>query len=411
MYFEMEKVNFSSSDKIQMTMGFSKVDRENRRVVGFATLDNVDRQNDVVLPEASEMAFKRFAGNIREMHDSKKAVGRMVNFQRQTQYDPATNKTYDGILVDVFVSKGAEDTWQKVLDGTLTGFSIAGPINESSPMYKADIDKSVRVIKDYDLTELSLVDTPANQLAGIVSIVKNESGEGSHLEGLIAKADVSNVFFCEEDDVTILNKSENSNCPLCTDAMVNIGWVDKSDSENEMIKSLLAKFKSEEIKKNGGTETMADAVEKTVEADVVEKSDTAEVDEAVETNATTDEVVKSEAVEETSTEEVIEKNDSMAELTEKIEEITKSIAAMAQAVTGVADSLSEVKKSLDEQISEVSSLKESTGEVTKRLDAVEDDTAVKKSSEVGPSDDGKLEKSAENITFWGNRFVSVDTLN
>jgi hypothetical protein len=78
---DIQKAHLSTSDdSISMQMEFSKVDKENRRVTGFATLDNLDRQGDVVLSSASEQAFKRFAGNIREMHDSKKAVGRMVNF-------------------------------------------------------------------------------------------------------------------------------------------------------------------------------------------------------------------------------------------------------------------------------------------------------------------------------------------
>ena len=37
-----------------------------------------------------------------------------------------------------YVSKGAPDTWEKVLDGTLTGFSIGGEINEASNEFVKD---------------------------------------------------------------------------------------------------------------------------------------------------------------------------------------------------------------------------------------------------------------------------------
>jgi phage head maturation protease len=410
----MEKVNLSTDNQIQMTMGFSKVDAENRRVRGFATFDNLDRQNDIVLSSASETAFKKFAGNIREMHDSKKAVGRMVSFETTKQFDPATGQTYNGVVVDVYVSKGAQDTWEKVLDGTLTGFSIAGPIIESEPVYDAQIEKTVRVIKQYELNELSLVDTPANQLASVVSIVKMADGS-SHIEGMISKTSSSNVFFCEADNITILNKADNNECPVCSSDMTNIGWAESGESENDMIKSLLAKFKSEKLEKNGGTETMAEAVEETVETPVVEKSeDTAEVSEAVEnTDVTTEEVEKSETVEETSTEEVTEEisfeksvTDSISALAEQVSAIAKALETVTSSVIEVTKSVGEVQENLSGQVSVVEELKGVAGDVAKRLDTVEDSTAVKKSAEVGPSADGKIEKSSEEISFWGQRFVS-----
>ncbi len=47
-------------------MPFSKVDKERRIVSGFASLDNLDKQNDIVTAEASMKAFAKFRGNIRE---------------------------------------------------------------------------------------------------------------------------------------------------------------------------------------------------------------------------------------------------------------------------------------------------------------------------------------------------------
>jgi hypothetical protein len=56
----------------------AKVDVERRTVSGFATLDNVDKQADIVTTEASLKAFSKFRGNIREMHQPT-AVGKMVS--------------------------------------------------------------------------------------------------------------------------------------------------------------------------------------------------------------------------------------------------------------------------------------------------------------------------------------------
>jgi hypothetical protein len=50
---------------VRLSMPFSKVDKERRIVSGFATLDNVDRQKDIVTSDASMKAFSKFRGNIR----------------------------------------------------------------------------------------------------------------------------------------------------------------------------------------------------------------------------------------------------------------------------------------------------------------------------------------------------------
>jgi hypothetical protein len=165
----------SEKDNITLSMPIAKVDKERRMVSGFATLDNVDKQSDIVPTDVSIKAFERFRGNLREMH-MPIAVGKVVSFKSDKFYNRDEDKFYNGVYVDAYISKGAQDTWEKVLDGTLTGFSIGGSINDSDKAYNSDMDKEIRVIKDYDLHELSLVDNPANQFANIISIQKASNG-------------------------------------------------------------------------------------------------------------------------------------------------------------------------------------------------------------------------------------------
>ena len=168
----IEKSLWSShGDNISLSVPFTKVNREKRTVSGFATLDNVDQTGDVVTAEASMKAFENFRGNLREMHNSV-AVGKVVSFKPETYYDPTTKKFYNGVYVDAYISKGAQDTWEKVLDGTLSGFSIGGKINDSDKEVNKSNGQTVRFIKDYDLIELSIVDSPANELCNIISIQK-----------------------------------------------------------------------------------------------------------------------------------------------------------------------------------------------------------------------------------------------
>src|ERR1041384_3195986 len=120
--------------------------------------------------------FSRFRGNIREMHQPI-AVGKMVDFREEEFYDPTTEKFYRGIFATVYVSKGAQDTWEKVLDGTLTGFSIGGNIVDAETQWNKDAETNVRFIKDYELIELSLVDNPANQLANVLDRKSTADGQ------------------------------------------------------------------------------------------------------------------------------------------------------------------------------------------------------------------------------------------
>jgi hypothetical protein len=229
---------------IHLSMPISKVDIEKRMVHGFATLDNVDRQNDVVSLDASIKAFEQFRGNLREQHDSKKAVGKVLSFETRQYFDHNSNNTYKGVFVSAYVSKGAQDTWEKVLDGTLTGFSIGGRILD----YENKVDKeeggeSVRIIKDFELMELSLVDSPANQLANILSVEK--LGDHTVTSGFASGVEVESVFWCPTDKIAVSEKSDSASCPVCSSNMNEIGWVESNDiKKNEEVGKLVDMFLS-----------------------------------------------------------------------------------------------------------------------------------------------------------------------
>lgn len=160
-------------NNFNLQVPFTKVDKEKRIVVGIATGDNIDKADDIVDYNASVDAFSNWVGNIREMH-SPKAVGKALSFQ-PIEFEGKDGEAYKGIEVEAYVSKGAEDTWQKVLDGTLTGFSIGGTVQGTKQEFHSKLNKMVRRITKYALGELSLVDNPCNPAAQI-SIVKNNDG-------------------------------------------------------------------------------------------------------------------------------------------------------------------------------------------------------------------------------------------
>ena len=191
----IEKAQWSTDGQnIHLAVPFTKVDRESRTVSGFATLDNVDQTGDVVTAEASIKAFESFRGNLREMHQPL-AVGKVVSFKPETYYDQKSKEFYNGVYVTSYISKGAQDTWEKVLDGTLSGFSIGGKIKESDNEMNKSTGETVRFIKDYDLIELSIVDSPANEMCNIISIEKM-NGQ-LVFKGMAADVVTENIFYCE----------------------------------------------------------------------------------------------------------------------------------------------------------------------------------------------------------------------
>jgi hypothetical protein len=252
----LQKASLSmNGNSVNLTMPISKIDEEKRIVSGFATLDNIDKQGDRVLPEASEKAFANFRGNVRLMHQPIPA-GKVVSFRSDTFFDPETKKQYTGVFVDTYVSKGAQDIWEMVLDGTLTGFSIGGAIRETDTELDSESNKTVRVIKEYDLVELSLVDSPANQFANIFSIQKTIDGDV--VDGMFSKSNIQNVFWCETEEMAYLSNEEKYSCTSCKAELPSIGWIDelaKADIEKAM-SDIVDLYKAD----NPGTVTNEDTI-------------------------------------------------------------------------------------------------------------------------------------------------------
>ena len=406
----------TEGENVRLSMPFSKVDEERRIVSGFATLDNVDKQNDIVTPEASLKAFEKFRGNIREMHQPK-AVGKMVSFKEDKYFDPESKKFYAGVYVSTYISKGAQDTWEKVLDGTLSGFSIGGRMNKWDDAFDEKMDTTIRIIKDYDLIELSLVDTPANQFANVLSVEKVDGVDV--ITGDSVDVEIENVFWDEANGIVMLSANESELSPTTGAEMKNIGFVEKSDAEKpEMVKFLVDSAKGINTSKitkevspmtDEVNETVAETVEEVaVEAEVAPEADV-EVAEEV-----TEEVAAEEVV---ADEEVAEKADSVSKSDEVLvdavaeikDTVTKAFSDLTAVVQAQAEQIAQLSKSIDSVKNEVTEAKGEFNEFGKRVDAVEADTAFRKSGDLGEivqeNQSDKIEKS-----LWDGRFLKTADL-
>jgi hypothetical protein len=400
-------------------MPFSKVDKERRTVSGFATLDNLDKQNDIVSPEASLNAFKKFRGNIREMHQPI-AVGKMVSFKEDKYFDPETKKMYSGIYVSTYISKGAQDTWEKVLDGTLSGFSIGGKMNKWDDGYDEKMDSKIRIIKDYDLVELSLVDTPANQFANIISVEKVDGVDV--FKGVDTV--IENVFWDSESGLVLLSENETEVSPTSGLPMQNIGFVEKSDNEKtEMLKFLVDSAKGIKTSKITKEESpMTDATNEVVEETTVETVEVAPeadavVEEAVAEEVTEEAPVVEEVAEEAPAEEAEEVSPADDEtektlvvnaVTEIKDTLTSAFSDLASIVKSLQAQVDELNKSIDSVKTEVKESKDVFNEFGKRVDAVEADTAFRKSGDIG--DVVQFEPEQVQKSLWDGRFLKTTDL-
>jgi hypothetical protein len=435
---EIKKANwYSDGDSLKLSMPIAKVDKERRIVSGFATLDNIDQHGDIVSSEASTKAFERFRGNIREMHQPL-AVGKMVSFRKETLFDKASGKEHNGVFVNVYVSKGAQDTWEKVLDGTLSGFSIGGNVKEAKNEFIEELEKTVRIIKDYDLTELSLVDNPANQLSNVLSIQK--TADGTVYKGIATDVKVENVFYDKETDSIFLSTESEFKSPTSENNLELIGWVETNDANKSLeITRILEAYKSSRsvlpenivAKQSGQNDETTEGGVTVAETTIVEETKieaVAEVEEVTEAElaksadaeeAPAAEVAEAPAVEETAaveeaaniSEVEVEETD-FAKMLDDMKaffsaEITKT--ATAQAVsslsTKVDEKIAEITNKYNELEQAVSNIKSHISSVEKRIDGVESDTAIKKSSDLDGSD-VKITKSK-----WGGHFLSVRNID
>lgn len=408
-----------------------KVDIQKRIVKGFATLDNVDEAGDRVKMDASEEAFSKWFGNIREMHQ-KIAVGKAIDWKPDTFYDEETGKTYNGIWVEAKISKGAEDTWQKVLDGTLSGFSIGGATLEKERDLVKDENGSVRSvwnITKYRLTELSLVDSPCNRLATI-SLVKSVDG-GVEVDDTIADGDIEKAYDGETGDFVdlsadyegvvraletlrdsaIRNNADyvaadasrvladfRSQCRWeCKDAEMQANMSKSEDNKEEAVTDQIEKSEevvSEETLQNKENSDTSGTVELTDEEksifrkflDFVKGNETpansgGEVQsEMEETEVNAEEVAKAiDEAGENLTKSVDEKFGQLGESLVKFEEILKGLAT--------AEAVDEIKKGLEAQVEELKT----------ELEAVKNSGAVKKSGDDAGVTGETIEKSDDGL--------------
>lgn len=415
----------TNGNEMHLGMEFSKVDKQRRMVAGWATLDNVDTEGDIITAEASLDAFNRSRGNLREMHKKDSAVGRVVSYKEDTFTAP-DGQQYRGIFVKVRVSEGAQDTWLKVLDGTLSGFSIGGAILEAEEILQKDSGQTIRKVNKFDLTELSLVDNPGNQYSDVTNVFKfKKSADGSvtTLTGMVEEQKILNVFYCSEDEISKEAPSESYECPVCDKGMAIIGFVEDAGNLSEKVSTLVTKFRGEggvTMTKTKKDENTDETVETGHEAGDPTEVPTPARTEETETSADVDEL----GTDETPAADVDEVHDESEEISKKIDSLKTDIAdiltknnqdtsekiealekAVGETRSDIEKKFSELEKKYSDLHTDLKTTKSRQVELSDMLNKINSGGALKKSADL----DGSAETVQKSETDWNGAF-SVENL-
>jgi len=155
----------SEINDFEMFCDFQKMDEEKRMVYGYATNDMLDSQGEITEMDATAKAVEDYSKwrNIRVMHKPD-PVGTA----------PVIEMRKAGLWIGAEIVD--DDAWNKVKKGVYKGFSIGGRKLRVVQEFSDTLKKNITRIKEYLLTEISLVDRPANPSATF-SFIKREVNE------------------------------------------------------------------------------------------------------------------------------------------------------------------------------------------------------------------------------------------
>jgi HK97 family phage prohead protease len=200
---------------MQIFLPLEKLDREQRMVYGYASTEARDSQGEIVTRAAIEAALPAYMefANIREMHQLS-AVGVVKSADLDDKGLRLSAKVVD------------DDAWAKVKEGVYKGLSIGGRVTKRDAVNKA-------VITGVNLTEISLVDRPANPEALIDAYKAAGAEDVGKVGARNSQADLARIQNVHDTAVAL-----GANCPGEDDADDqgdddNDNTGDETDTEND----------------------------------------------------------------------------------------------------------------------------------------------------------------------------------
>lgn len=134
----------------------TRIDGEKRMVEGVVSNEEVDTFGTIFDYDAMKRAIQHgWAGNVREQHDPTRAVGKGIEAIFDDEHRQISLRSY------VSRSADGENTWTKINEGILTGYSV-GVDKYKIPERRMVDGRQVPVIHAEAMAEISFVDSASN---------------------------------------------------------------------------------------------------------------------------------------------------------------------------------------------------------------------------------------------------------
>jgi len=337
----------------QRFIPISKVDEEKRMVYGWASTPDLDSQGEVVSTKALKNALPAYMAfpALRQMHQPQVAG--------VTKEATTSDK---GLFIGAKIV--VDDAWRLVKEGVYRGFSIGGAVRQ-----KVD-----NVITDLNLTEISLVDVPANR-STVFTLVKRDG------ESLIDCQTKTGIDWVDSQ------KKMLSKFNLNWEGVNKVNEIEKKKKvEDELVEE--TKEVSEETPQ--APKEAPEAPEKEVE-ETAEETTEPEVSEG------------SPQVGETEVDETVQASENPEDITKRLEKLEKTLTTEPE-TTKEEQAMTKVVARFDTQIAKVASIVEKLTERLAKVEAVAAPVKARPSylvekGEVSESGEvAKLEKRLEELT-------------
>lgn len=336
---------------IRFDMDVVRVDADRREVWGWASSSTLGLDNKVITHDCNKEAFEEWVtrGNIREMHQPI-AAGRAIAYEA----DDANQRIYLGSRV----SRGAESTWEKILDGTLSAYSV----NAKATKHHVEIrdGRAVDIVERMRIREVSYVDSPGDPTANFVNIVRSvDEGSLEVPDTLVRDMDLEWLRRIDQEtpaiDDGVITRDDTSVYNLNADDGVSAEEQDASLAQHIIDKiGLLIRLEAGEVTdpkdSNNGAHMQAllEARACMVRFQNAEEQEVGMTDEEMTRAAKAAEGTAEEEASESTEEEDKEKAEGEGDQEDKLER-ADGLAAITEILTGMHETLVRLQAKQDEQ--------------------------------------------------------------
>jgi HK97 family phage prohead protease len=145
-------------EKFEHTFDIKSIDKEKRIIRGVASLEEVDRDREIIALDAIDKSLEGYKQNpiIRFMH--KEPIGRAI--PEQTFVD----RMDKAFIVTAYITDKtqiAKEAWALIDEGIIKSFSVGGKVLEKEAVKEGG--REVTKITNMELYEVSVVDIPSNR--------------------------------------------------------------------------------------------------------------------------------------------------------------------------------------------------------------------------------------------------------